>query len=184
VGEFTDGALRITIRGQCREGSSVADLTVRAPNATFSDGEISVQARVSEGAERAFYYFGGRVASDGSGGYGAYVFPSQGVGIRRWTAPSRPGAALGQETDQSFIPLEDGWNTVALRFQGTRIWLLVNETPVLMVEDDAFGSGGVQLGVGRTGEIGDTATVTVLFRDFRVRSLVDTGRPATEPTGA
>ena len=66
----------------------------------------------------------------------------------------------------------EGWMSMAIRVHGPQLWLLVNDQPVLYVEDTTFEAGGVMLQLYRSGSLDDDAETSVLLRNLRVTNLV------------
>lgn len=180
TGEFAAEGYIIKIRGKCRDTQTSAAMNVRSNGLAVVDGEVRVQARVVSGADRGYYYLVGRVGPDRLTGYSASFNPSaRRVSLFRWQTGD--DTTLAQESEPTRLPFVDGWNTVALRFKGSSIWVLLNDTPVIRVDDATYDRGAIELGGGRSGNVNDTAESATVFRNLQVRALAD-GDPGRAPT--
>ena len=105
--------------------------------------------------------------------------------VRVYSTSFRPatGAAVLQEEEGGAITTlasrgdlgdrvsRDDWNAIGVRLDGERLWVLLNDEPVLSASDAAFGSSFVTFGAGRVGEVEDEDESTVVFRNLRVSAL-------------
>jgi hypothetical protein len=180
--DFVQGGYQVTIRGKCTESSTTAFVNATSRGVTFTDGEMRVQARVVAGTERTFMALAGRVGAGRSHGYLARFDPvTPRVSLSRWDgAEEATSPAIVEVTDPARLPFVEGWNTLAMRFKGTRIWVLLNETVILSAEDSTYDAGAVEVGAGRHGDLEDDYESAVLYRNLEIRALAD-GDPARAP---
>jgi hypothetical protein len=172
--DFTEEGYRVSVRGPCTEQSTAPFVMAPARGLSISDGEVRVDARAIVGAERASYFLAGRVdAGDGTGYLARFEPTVPFVSLIRWDAAGSGAQPMVREADASILHFVDGWNTVALRFRGSRMWVLLNGTPVIYADDSAYADGGIELGAGRTGELRDTVEATTVFRNLEIRALVE-----------
>jgi hypothetical protein len=67
---------------------------------------------------------------------------------------------------------------MAIRVQGSRLWLLIDDRPVASVTDATFLEGGAVIRLLKLAGRDDTQETTVVIRNLRVSSLVDSEAPA------
>jgi hypothetical protein len=141
---------------------------------------MRVEARIVAGAERALIRVFTR-ATPGSNGYFAELDLARGwVGLYRWS-DGQVTTLTRQPADLSAVYDQQSWTAVAIRARGQRLWLLLNEQPLLSARDATLESGGGLLALVRTGNPDDDEESAVIFRNLRVSALA-TGDPARRPS--
>ncbi|MFN8522730.1 MAG: hypothetical protein U0821_06430 [Chloroflexota bacterium] len=187
---YDNGGITLRVTGRCADGDDSpnnAQVAAFFPAVNLRDGEVSIEAKVIDGAERTRIQIAGRADVARYTGYLAYVEPLRGVaGIRR--SDSGPeGSTLVEKSDLGQLAAEGEWLTLALRVRGNTLWLLVNGKLLVSATDGAFGDGIALIQTIRTGSSDDDRTSAAVFRNLRVHDLADTSpqrasRVAGEPT--
>jgi hypothetical protein len=181
VGDFAPEGFRSKVTGRCIDADPSASMRPVATGLTVADGEVSVEATVVEGLERARISLSVRLQPNGD----AYVILLEPMGGRTELRKALAGVptTLAERTD--LAPRSSGdWTRLALRLDGQRLWAFIDDEPVLSAVDDAIMSGGsIGLGVLRTGNADDDAPVAAVWRNLRVAALAS-GEAARAPTYA
>jgi len=180
--QFREDGYVMKVTGPCREG-------VIAPGAVasfmeglvFSDGEIQIEALPLSGAERASLVIATRTGPAGNDGYFAEVQPGRGAAVLGKLIDGQT-FVLAQRTDLDTLFGTEEWVRVAVRFEGSSHWLLINDQQVLSAVDSTYESGRALLGMARFGDPQDDQEVAFLVRNLRVSALAD-GDPARAPSG-
>jgi hypothetical protein len=184
---FGPDGLRLSVAGRCNDADQFSNIVVMSQNVTVPDGEIRFEAQPEAGTDRVELLILGRQPEQ-FGGYGLHWVPASGnVQIRRYG--SGPTQALAQRAGVASVSAPGERHALALRFQGSRIWALVDDQPVLMATDETFSAGRVALALTRTGPNEDTDEVSLLLRSLRISGLagsppdrLPTVRGAAQPT--
>jgi hypothetical protein len=113
-----------------------------------------------------------RVQHEGSGYYYAALEPRRG---RAQLYRYADGAAtlLDERGGLSYLLQTDGPQRQALRAQGSNLWLLLNDQPILFATDSRFTSGGLAVGLIRLGDPDDEQEVGVTVSRLRLSALQD-----------
>jgi hypothetical protein len=114
-----------------------------------------VEARATSGADRvglSLWVRGNFVAN--AGYYVVRLEPAAGRASLHWNAGGG-GGTLAERADLGALLAADGWNSVAVRMQGPKLWVLINDQEVLSAVDGALDEGIVALGVFRSGPLED-----------------------------
>ena len=152
-------------------------ITVQANGVNVGDGEVAVDFKVVDGAERATV--------------GLYVRNVNEQLIGGHVTPERGEASLftlngGQQTDLGYrnnlvVPPYE-WNKLALRVSGHDVWLLINDEPVLHSHEVYADAGKIVIEVVRSGDSEDEDETAVVFRNLTLTAL-EGGEPGRAPTG-
>ena len=198
--QFVGEGLLFKITGRCSEQATAAQVTTRLTRLLVPDGEIRLEAKVLSGAQRTALRLWVRDQSGDDPNY-YFVEVQPGVGRARLdrtaTLKADPAArhpdrqamlasanvrsdTLAERTDLAAMFIPDGWNTIAIRLQGPKMWLLVNDQVALSTMDATHTTGAVYLGVARLGAIDDTVEAGLLLRNLHVSRLAQT-EPGNEP---
>jgi hypothetical protein len=180
IGEHVGEGFIVKVRGPLYPGGP-ASMFVHFVGPVIQDGEVRVEAKVVNGVERAFFFLLARTSpyrdetgKESRGAYAGGFHPgTQNVMLYRMGDPMatlathEPAGPVGQLRP-------DDWNAFALRMQGHRLWVLVNDEPVLTSEDERWDRGGVSILVSRYGvATDDPREVAVVFRNLRISELAD-----------
>jgi len=178
--EFVGEGYLLKVHGRCTQPNDAATVGQRFQGLTISDGEVSVEMRVANGGARARVLLQARRHPSDPDNYYVGIEPVHGWVQLLKIKGRNPAVVLDQQIGaaDSFSP--DGWNRIALRLQGSHLWLLVNNEPILAATDADLESGGVGLQLRRLGAVEDDQETAVVFRNLRVSSLAD-GDPSRAP---
>lgn len=191
VEQTTDGVL-LRVRGKCNDRALGAAVLTPIPGLVVPDGEVRLELKVVSGGDRAGLLIQTRSGrGEGANFYSMAFAPTAGEAEVVKIAGQR-GDVVATRSDLKPLFLPDGWNTVAVRMEGARLWLFVNDRPVIAVVDATHDTGGVALGIGRSGNPDDSDEAAVLIRNLKVSSIagIDAARapsyrdPATRPSRA
>ena len=175
--QYVGEGFKLRVMGPCFILLDEAWITVQANGVNVGDGEVALDFKVVDGAERATV--------------GLYVRNVNERLIGAHVAPQRGEASLftligGQQTDLGYrnhlvIPPYE-WNRLALRVSGHDVWLLVNDEPVLHSHEVYADAGKIVIEVVRSGDPEDEAETAVVFRNLTLTAL-EGGEPGRAPTG-
>lgn len=179
--EFSDGGFVLRVSGTCSVDGNTTGVVARLEGLRLGDGEIRVETRLLSEPERVLIRIHFRTDARGLGGYVALLYPSRGTAEIRLMDERRAGPLLVRATDLAGLVTEDGWNSVAVRLWGRRMWLLANDQPILFAEDESRESGGALLGLTRLGDKASEEQVAVVWRNLTVSALA-VSDPWREPT--
>lgn len=176
--EFGNEGYTITIAGGCPSPDAFAGVGLNTSYLTFADGEVRVEFRQLSGMDRAQVQIAVRTKTQPAySAYSAALVPGRATA---WIGASIDGqfTTLAQRADLAEKIAADGWNTLALRVQGTNLWLFLNGEQILTATDERLGTGGANVLVSRTGrpDPADTHEVSGVVRNFRVSALADGDR--------
>lgn len=160
--------LRLTVGGRCRPGEDWAGVTPSTSAVTFPDGEVQIKVKVTAGIERALLAVDVRLQT--GGWYRLSWLPASGEAYLA-TYPQGRETVLARRND---IPRDQDLgkvHTLALRAQGSRLWGLIDDRPVLMATDAAFSVGGIGLDLLRMGSVDDTEPVSAIVQELRVSPI-------------
>ena len=178
--QFVGEGYRFRVTGKCLDTSTNASVAYRLRNLVVPDGEVSLQMRVVSGAERARVRLYLRDQGDPGGGYSVTLEPGRGAATLAVLANNQV-TVLAEQTNLAGQFTRDDWNTLAIRAQGSNLWVLLNGVPILSASDPTFSSGGVFIALARLGELGDDQETAVILRNLRVSRLAG-GDRARVPT--
>jgi hypothetical protein len=134
------------------------------------DGELRFEIKFVSGVERAFLFLVVRTTERQDRRLG-YVLQTGPVLNGTVLALTEGGPrVVGLVTAPHSVSWGE-WNTIAVRLQGSSIWLIVNDLPISYFEHGAFADGGVVLSVNRNGDVNDEAETAAVFRNMRVSAL-------------
>lgn len=167
---FVPDGFLMRVAGKCRDEASSAQITETIAGLVLPDGELRVETRAVAAPERALFRVFFRAQPNSTDGYIVYVAPTRGwVGLQRWSGTE--STYLGGLSDATPLFSPDGWNSLAIRLQGSTIWVLVNDLPVLRATDPAYSSGTVELNLERLGDLNDERETAVVVRNLQVSRL-------------
>ena len=177
-GAFVDEGFLINLRGRCSDALPRAEVVQPIRGVTLPDGEVRLDERVLSGADRSETLIGTRLQAGG----GYYAAFNAGLGrARLFKAVDQQITVLAERTDLAAVLAPFAPNTLAVRAQGTRLWLLVNELPVLSAVDTGHDAGSVALLHSRLGPLDDEQESAVVMRNLRISALAD-GDPGRLPS--
>jgi hypothetical protein len=165
---FGADGYRLSVGGRCRPEQDWAGLTPSTSAVTFPDGELQVKVKVTAGIQRALLALDVRLQT--GGWYRLTWLPATGS-ANLATYPDGREKILAERTD---LPREQELGTVhtmALRAQGSQLWGLIDDRPILMTSDAAFSVGGIGFDLLRTGSVDDAEQVSAVVQELRVSSL-------------
>ena len=165
---FGSDGFRLSLAGPCGTNEDYAALPLTASNVTFPDGDVRVKFRVTEGIDKA--QLGLDVRLQAGGWYRLAWQPASGMAYLA-AYPSGKETILTQSTTVAKEASTDKVHTMALRAQGSQLWGLIDDAPILMASDAAFSAGAVGFDLLRTGPASDTQRVTVLAQGLQVSAL-------------
>src|SRR5688572_26314351 len=166
--ELVPDGMRMRVTGRCAETSPDANMGLTALGVAVGNGEVSIDTRTDGGHDRAYLSFGFR-AQTSVDEYIAFWHVAQGrVSVEKIVGSIAVRIA---DTTLENPPAPGAWTRVAIRMAGPRVWILVNDEPVLSFSDPTLSRGGILLGTGRAGSVDDDAEVVVVWRNFRVTAL-------------
>lgn len=114
--------------------------------------------------------------------YYARVIPARGIAQLQKANQDTPQDTLLTERRDLAEQLAPGdWNSLAIRALGSRLWLLLNDQPVLSADEPGYDVGDIGVGVTRLGDLNDDAESAAVLRSLRVSGIAD-GDPARAPT--
>ena len=182
---FVEGGLEMKVTGRCTETSTGAATSAWLPGFTAANGELSIEVKLVEGFDRGWLAIGFREQNNGDA-YTLYLVPSR----RRIELQKLVGSisALIAERADTDLPEPDAWVRIGVRLEGQRIWVLLNDQPVMSATDPTLARGGFWLATGRLGNVEDDAPVTAIWRNLRVTALASEPPPSASnqrprPTG-
>lgn len=144
--EPTGFVLRTT--GRCEEDVPVAWLRLWAGRVRVVDGDVDIAVRLTEGFDRAYLMLQGRARPTGDG-YTLLWHPQAGTMQLMRDADEDDSSTILARQIHLPVPPPDAWTHLALRFEGPRIWALLDGQVVLSATDDYFEEGGIAIGVVR-----------------------------------
>ena len=168
--QFTTEGAVTRVRGRCRPNDAFAALGFQPQYLRLQDGEIRAEVKLLQGGDRAGFGFHVRLGEGTNAFYYVNAIPAlNSVQIGR--AGAERGTMLSERRDAG-VPLSaSDWNTIAVRMQGPKLWVLVNDQPVLTAEDATYDGVLARLNVFRTGSPDDQDEAAIAVRNLRVSSL-------------
>lgn len=181
AGEFVGEGYLFKVRGRCTQPNGSADVPQRLQGLTVPDGEVKIELRVVNGANRVrFFLQVRRQLNEPDNDYLA-VEPVSNLLHLLKIKGGNPAVVLDQQNNLAEYFKADGWNTIAVRLQGSSLWVLVNDEPILAATDPELAeSGGIGVQLRRIGSLDDDQEAAVVVRNLRVSRLAD-GDPARAP---
>jgi hypothetical protein len=137
-----------------------------SPNGSYTDVDVSVDARLYGETDGRAVTVECRRQSDGSGGYRLTVEPSRGKFLLTRLGATTSGP-LADWTYNDSIAVQNATNRIELQCQGDTIQALVNGDSLASVKDATFASGGVGIGTERFTNT-TPRTVEARFKNLRV----------------
>jgi hypothetical protein len=172
VTKFVDEGWLLETTGRCTETSTSVGIGQRLDGLTLPDGEMRFELRVATGVDRTRLQLWFRDQGAQRDGYVLTVHPGQGVArIEHYNAETRQYTVVAERSDLVGVVAPTDWIALALRLEGSRAWLLLNETTVLSLEGLLLDSGGVAVYVNRAGDLDDEEPASLVLRNLRVASL-------------
>lgn len=175
--QYVGEGFKMRVMGPCFLLLDEAWITVEAQGVTIGDGEVALDFKIVDGAERA--KVGLYVRSHNEQLVGAHVHPHRGE-ASLFTLNGGKQNDLGYKNNVVIPPYE--WNRLALRVSGYDTWLLVNDEPVLYTRDVHADAGKVIVELIREGDVEDEDESAVVFRDLTLSPL-EGGEPGRAPKG-
>lgn len=170
IAELVGEGFIFKVTGPAHASDESAGLSVTVRGLTVPDGEVRVEVKPVSGHDRAQPRIWFRDQGPGQDGYLAAVEPALGrAQLLLWSAGEY--RVLAERDDLAGLLAGADWNTMAVRFRGPNIWLLIGDTPVLRATDPTLGGGGVSLALKRTGSLDDDLESAAVFRNLRVSAL-------------
>jgi hypothetical protein len=174
-GEFVGEGYSIKVAGPCGE-TGAAFLTIYVPGLTVKDGEIRLEMKVVSGTDRAYPFISFRQQGTSALGYYVSLSPSRAT-VELYVVREDSRTVLMRRDDLVELAAPDSWHSLAVRLQGSSLWVLLNDQPVLSAVDATFDQGDLGLALQRTGNASDEQESAVVYRNLRV-SLLAEGDPA------
>lgn len=178
VGHFVGEGFIFKVTGKCTDTNTQHNIFRNLAGLTMADGELHFELRAVSGAERVQFRLWFRDQGNNAPSYVAYLEPGSGsVRLVRWSPTE--SVVLAERSDLGDRLAPDRWTSVAIRAQGSTLWVLLNDQPLLSAVDTTLDSGKVFLDLARLGP-DDTAESAVVVRNLRVSNLAS-GDPARAP---
>lgn len=174
---YVGEGFKMRVMGPCHLLLDEAWITVEANGVTIGDGEVALDFKMVDGAERA--KVGLYVRGHQERLIGAHVHPTRGE-VSLFTLAGGTQTDLGYRNNVVMPPYE--WNRLALRVSGYDTWLLVNDEPLLHTREVHADAGKVIIELIREGDVEDEAESAVVFRDLTLSPL-EGGGPDRAPKG-
>ena len=169
------------VSAKCSESQLYPIVDTPVEGLTVPDGEVSVEIKVADDASAGAFAISmrrpARRADAPDGIYGGIDFARGSALIVRWVMGG--STILAERNDLAGLRRDD-WNRLALRADWPRLWLILNDEPILSATDQMFDAGGVALHTLRFTQPDDSAEVAVLVRNLRVSELA-AARPERAP---
>ena len=173
-GQFANDGYTLTTSGGCQAPNQVAVTNLNIRGLTMADGEVRVDVRPLNKMYRTMFQLWVRFQGD-SDGQRYYVAVNPVNATAQLTLRSNgKDTVLNERNDLAGVYAPDDWNTIGLRAQGSTLWVLINDQPILSASDPTFDSGGVLLLLSRVGppNPSDTEEASVAIRNLRVAALI------------
>jgi hypothetical protein len=170
---FVPEGLRLAVSGRCIETSPTTALARLIQGLEVPDGEIRLDLKLVAGNRNTRFRLSFRSDDRGANRYFLAVAPGSATLWRAGADGVKP-LAVAPLSDAAFAA--DAWTSLAVRFQDQRIWVLLNDQPLMFVTDATHTAGGVLLSLDRGGDPERTDEAVVLVRNLRVSALA--GSPA------
>jgi hypothetical protein len=170
--------------GACTEGARIATSPItRLADVTLGDGDVTFEAKVLAGADRAGLRISFRENEERTAFYFATLSFS---GLPRYldrVSPEDDGqprfSRLAEHVGGQNPMRVDEWNTVSVRARGELFWVIVNGEVILHGADDMLGGGRVALSALRAREDDSGDEVSIIVRNLRVSRLEGPNSAAT-----
>jgi hypothetical protein len=177
LGDLIPDGLELTVLGRCPADQETPSLTVQGRGVTVGDGDVALDFKVTNQAERARVNLYARERD------GKLVMASLSFGTNEAMLVKREGGAnstIAKRGGLRELANPTDWNRLALRVLGNEAWVLLNDEPILYADGVADQVGGIGVGLLREGSPEDEAEAVVVFRDLTLSSLADAD-PARGP---
>jgi hypothetical protein len=177
--KYTREGLVFRVTGLCQPEDPYPRMSWMTSGLDLNDGELRFSFRAVENEDRARLRVEFR--SDNAGKFTtAELGLGDGSLDLTWQTPDGEEMTVSRQGLRDWIR-SDQWNTLAMRGQGSKVWVLLNEQLVVEAETAPIPGrlrpGGMVLGVVRSGGIEDTAETAVMFRDLHVSYPAPTEPP-------
>jgi hypothetical protein len=171
--DFASDGLAFKITGKCSDTSNTAYLSEHMSRIVLRDGEVRFEMRTVGSAGRSIVrlYFRARPTTE-EGYYAVEIRPGAGAAALYRSAPGQ-FTTLAERGDLGGLLGDDQWKSVAVRTQGPKIWVLINDQVVLSAVDTSHDVGDLIVGVARLGDVNEQDPTTVVLRNFRVARLAE-----------
>jgi hypothetical protein len=179
--EFGPEGYTMRLRGRCLPQNSQVFMLVPLGALRFQDGEIKADVKVLSGGGRSTFYFTTRSDDGATTNYYSMIFPQGNQVMVGKNFPVGQSAVLSDRKGPDLGLLPADWNTFAVRMAGPKLWMLVNDQPVLMVEDDTATGPVARINFRRVGSSDDDVEAAIVVRNLRISALKD-GDPSRAPT--
>jgi hypothetical protein len=172
--ERMTGGLALKIRGPCVDGDANAALGVDLPQLKVPDGEVRFELKAQSGADHFEMTLWIRSGASIANAYTFDLLSRTGF-VAALIGKNVDGeyTLLARRTDLAGLVRPDEWTTMAVRLKGSRLWLLLNDRPVLSEEDDAFQDGRVVIRLLSLGDLNEHQDTTVVIRNLRVSGIAN-----------
>lgn len=177
MGHYVGEGFKLRLMGRCFLLLDESEMSVEAQGVRIGDGEVALDFKVVDLAERV--RIGLYVRGVNEQLIGAHLHPARGE-ASLFTQVEGKANDLGYRNNVVAPPYE--WNTLALRVSGYNVWLLVNDEPVLHSGEVHADAGKVFLELIRDGNPDDEDEAAVVFRDLTLTAL-EGGDPERAPRG-
>ncbi|MFN8634038.1 MAG: hypothetical protein U0893_09300 [Chloroflexota bacterium] len=167
-GAYDAEGLHLRIAGRCYPGSGGAVLTVQQPDVMVGDGDARFEFRLEGAADRAV--LGLDVWSPPQTHLLAVVGIAEDT-VEIGMVKEGGSAALGQRQGIRAKLNPGGWNSLAMRKLGPTVWLMVNDSPFMQIEDGGQTIGAIRMLVSRNGPPDSPGEMTLSLRNVTVTGV-------------
>lgn len=173
--QYLGEGLATIVTGRCVATSTVAVLNTPVTGVELHNGSVSVAFKLTYGAERARIRLITRLDSSGAH-YAAQLTPATNtLTLHKFIVnPVAREVSLANEDVTGIASISD-WNTLELRLQNERIWVMLNDRVIIARMDGDIPKGGILFSTLRLGSLDDAEETTAIYRDLRVARLADEG---------
>lgn len=177
MGHYVGEGFKLRLMGRCFLLLDESEMSVEAQGVRIGDGEVALDFKVVDLAERV--RIGLYVRGVNEQLIGAHLHPARGE-ASLFTQIEGKANDLGYRNNVVAPPYE--WNKLALRVYGHNVWLLINDEPVLHSAEVHADAGKVFLELIRDGNPDDEDEAAVVFRDLTLTAL-EGADPERAPRG-
>lgn len=170
--QFVSEGYLMSVTGSCTSAPNNTNVTNTFLGLTVPDGDVQVEIKPVAGVHRLRFVLGIRMQPSREG-YVTILNPAAGSAVLRKTGPG-----LDSREARRFLAGALGlnvWTKIAMRADGSRVWLLVNEEPILWLVDSTFSNGNprgdVLIQLVRVGSDDDKEESAAIVRNLRVSAL-------------
>ena len=177
MGQYVGEGFKMWLRGRCILILDDVEMSVASKGVNVGDGEVALDFKLVDGAERAI--IGLYVRNINERSIGTQIHAARGE-ASLFTMAGSTSTDLAYRGNIVIPPYE--WNRLALRVSGHNVWLLINDEPVLHSAEVPADAGSVILELVREGNPDDENESAVVFRNLTMTAL-DGGEPDRAPRG-